>query len=171
MKALILIFLGLLLAGCATGFHVNNGLGGYSEMQLNKDTYLVNFSGNRYTNPNRVGALILYRCAQLTLNNGYKYFVILNSSQQTSQYNMQIIQPRATTYYNGEGNYSGFGNMGTYNYSGSANTIYNPGIAIPIRKVSDNILIKMFRSNKGLPAAIDAKIIMGNFTQKSLQGM
>ncbi|MDF2691175.1 MAG: hypothetical protein K0S29_1030, partial [Gammaproteobacteria bacterium] len=56
--------------------------GGYSDLQLNQITYTVTAQGNSYTSADRVNAILLRRCAELTLNNGYKYFLITSKNSQ-----------------------------------------------------------------------------------------
>lgn len=50
--------------------------GGYSDIRLDETHYRVTFSGNRLTSRERVESYLLFRAAELTLLNGYDYFVI-----------------------------------------------------------------------------------------------
>lgn len=81
------IFAAALTAGCATyptpyqpyvpeggpGIH-----GGYSDQQLAPDRYIVRFHGNEFTSRERVEGGLLYRSAQLALQNGYDSFVMVD---------------------------------------------------------------------------------------------
>jgi hypothetical protein len=123
LKYLPLITLVIFLGGCATGYHSRSFNGGYSEIMTNQDSFIVTFSGNRYTSGERTMRYALLRAAELTLNNGYKYFAILSSVDQTSSYN----------YSNTSGNALGSGNSfgySSFTYSGS---IVKPGISIRIK--------------------------------------
>ena len=51
--------------------------GGYSEMRLAKDRYRVTFSGNDLTSRDKVEGYLLYRAAELTLQEGYDWFSII----------------------------------------------------------------------------------------------
>lgn len=50
--------------------------GGYSEARLAPDRYTVTFAGNRFTSREQVEALLLYRAAELTVQQGYDWFII-----------------------------------------------------------------------------------------------
>jgi hypothetical protein len=52
--------------------------GGYSEQRLQPDRYLVRFHGNELTSRERVEAYLLYRAAELTVQNGYDWFAIID---------------------------------------------------------------------------------------------
>jgi hypothetical protein len=61
-------------------------LGGYSETQLAADMYRVRFNGNGNTKTDRSIDLCMLRCAELTLEKGYKYFYIIDSSTGNGGY-------------------------------------------------------------------------------------
>lgn len=75
----------LLLAACSTtptpyqpyraegagGIH-----GGYSEYRLGPDLFQVKFHGNEFTSRSRVENYLLFRAAELTVTNGFDWFVI-----------------------------------------------------------------------------------------------
>lgn len=52
--------------------------GGYSEQQLAPDRYLVRFHGNELTARDRVEGYLLYRAAELAVQNGYDWFLIVD---------------------------------------------------------------------------------------------
>lgn len=78
-KLLALVPLCALVISCAsfkpTPYQPLDENGGYSELALNKDSYSVTFQGNEETGRERVENYALRRSAELTLRNGYKYFV------------------------------------------------------------------------------------------------
>lgn len=55
----------------ASGVH-----GGYSEQRLSPDRFRVRFHGNDVTSRDRVEGYLLYRAAELTVQNGYDWFRI-----------------------------------------------------------------------------------------------
>ena len=73
----------MFVAGCATGYHVSGFTGGFEETQLNPDVYRVSFRGNAYTSMDRAADFTLLRSAELALENGYPYFVIVDEKQWT----------------------------------------------------------------------------------------
>lgn len=74
----ILIIFAAALAACATATPyqpVAEGYG-YSEQQLESNRYRVRFTGNSETPREAVENYLMYRAAELTLQNGYGYFVV-----------------------------------------------------------------------------------------------
>jgi hypothetical protein len=74
------LILALLLGGCATGYHPNVAGGGYSDRRLDADVFYVSFRGNSYTSRDAVDRYAFYRCAELTLQAGYDYFVVVGGN-------------------------------------------------------------------------------------------
>lgn len=52
--------------------------GGYSETALGQGRYRVNFTGNSLTARDRVEGYLLYRAAELTVRDGYDWFLIVD---------------------------------------------------------------------------------------------
>jgi len=69
-----------LLVGCATGYHPESFSGGFKEYQVSSDSYVIGFSGNGYTSSGTTYEYTLRRAAELTLEKGYKYFIIKKST-------------------------------------------------------------------------------------------
>ncbi|MGN6316966.1 CC0125/CC1285 family lipoprotein [Trinickia sp.] len=65
------------LAGCATPYQAVGLTGGYTGKQVDDQTYHVQFSGNGYTSKDMVHKYFMYRCAEVTQQHGYKYFMII----------------------------------------------------------------------------------------------
>ena len=78
-----------MIAGCATGYHASGFGGGYSELRLSERAWQVDFSGNRYTSPERVHTFALRRAAELTLGSGYQVFYVAGENEGTEQVNIQ----------------------------------------------------------------------------------
>ena len=72
-----LIVVLLSLAGCVTAYRPENITGGYTNFRVAEETYRVRFKGNNYTSRDKVEQFLLYRCAQLTTQLGYDYFVLV----------------------------------------------------------------------------------------------
>ena len=72
------------LAGCTTATPYQPDVagqrisGGYSEQRLGEGRYHVNFAGNTLTSRDRVEGYLLYRAAELTVRDGYDWFVIVD---------------------------------------------------------------------------------------------
>lgn len=50
--------------------------GGYSDQRLAPDRFMVKFHGNEFTSRERVEGYLLYRAAELTVQNGYDWFMM-----------------------------------------------------------------------------------------------
>lgn len=86
-----------LLAGCVTKYHPKSGTGGYTDAQLQPDVFTVSFAGNANTSLEIVKSYSLYRCAELTVANGFDYFVIIDQDK-TSQWNASAGAGSAVEY-------------------------------------------------------------------------
>jgi hypothetical protein len=82
MKRATLLLM-LAVCGCATSYQPMGGTGGYREAKLTDDTYLVTFLANAYTAPDKASIYLIYRCAELTVEKGFDYFVPLAAVNQT----------------------------------------------------------------------------------------
>jgi len=73
-KILVLILFSILLiSGCATPYEPQTWRGGYTDVQINTDSFIVSFKGRE---PLRTKQMALLRSAEVTLEHGYAYFVI-----------------------------------------------------------------------------------------------
>jgi hypothetical protein len=74
----------LMVAGCATetSYRPATGQGfsrtGYSERQVEPGRFLVSFAGNSVTSRDTVERYLLFRAAELTLQSGNDYFVMVD---------------------------------------------------------------------------------------------
>ena len=86
MKALsILLFAVLLLFSCATTYQQEGLMGGYTNTQLGENIFRVTFRGNGYTKPERAADFALLRCAELALQYGFQYFVVIDANSYSKQ--------------------------------------------------------------------------------------
>lgn len=82
---IILAIISVIMTGCATAYHKRGLTGGFSETQIGENVFRVTFKGNAYTSRERVSDFTLLRSAELALENGYKYFVIIDSEKYTKK--------------------------------------------------------------------------------------
>ena len=101
----------VLLSGCGTPYGT---IGGFSEVQLGPDSYRVSFSPHGYISWDLAYKSALLRCAELTIQNGYRYFGVLVIENYSSVSSFPL-----------PGNSYGHG---FYN----ANTAYNPPHSLSI---------------------------------------
>lgn len=87
---------------------------GYSDEQIEENRFRVSFSGNSLTSRETVERYLLYRAAELTLQNGYDYFVLADRDTEKK------TQTYATPGIGG----AGFGPWGAW---GPYWRFHNPG--------------------------------------------
>jgi hypothetical protein len=95
-------------------------MGGFSETQLDENVFRVSFRGNEYTRPERAADFSLLRAAELARNNGYSYFVIVDS-QSYARHSTYTTPTTSTT--TAQINTVGTGNISGNNVNFSANSI------------------------------------------------
>jgi len=76
--SLMVLSAACLLAGCATAYQPDGVSGGYSET-LQGSTAQVSFRVNAMTTPETLHSFVLRRCAEVTLQDGYSYFVLVHT--------------------------------------------------------------------------------------------
>lgn len=132
--------------GCATTYQPRGFSGGYTETQLNKDLFEVSFSGNGFTSYSTVSDMFLRRCAEITKENGYSHFVLVNqdSGSTTQTVSSQQSGTISPNYYGG------------YNYTANTSN-FN------VTKSYRDGTIKLFKEENKPETAISADIILKNY--------
>jgi hypothetical protein len=69
----------------------NASVGGYADIQLNPDHWRVSFSGNGMTSRETVERYLLYRAAELTVNQGFDWF--MENDQHTDRQATAYVDP------------------------------------------------------------------------------
>lgn len=89
MKALQALAMALALASCASTppyQPASSRYGyGYSDQRLEQNRFRVTFNGNSVTPRDEVEDFLLYRSAELTLQNGFDYFIIATRATDTKR--------------------------------------------------------------------------------------
>ena len=153
-RGLTISSLMLALAACVTATPyqpVKDGVG-YAEQRIESNRYKVTFSGNSSTPRQTVENYLLYRAAEVTLQNGYDYFV------------------QADTNTDAQTSYSEIGGGGFGGYRGYWSPFYGPGFglgtstAVPRTEYEAQASILVFKGPK--PAdnykAFDAREVKAN---------
>lgn len=131
----------VVLIGCYTRYQKSGATGGYSDAQIDANTFLVEFRGNGYTSRQTVEKYLLLRCAEVTVEAGYDFFITVGGGVEAN-----------TTATQGHFSGSTYGDQTTGRYT--------PGEAI--RKHVGAVRIKVFKGEKPTdnPNAYDAREIM-----------
>ena len=158
-KLFCLLFITIMMSGCATGYHKRGLAGGYTDSKLQDNIFKVRFNGNGYCGSDRAEDFTLLRCAEVARENGYKYFVIIaeKSGTQVSAYTTPTT---ANTY----GSVNTFGNTG--NYYGT--TTVSGGQTYMFQKPSTSNTIMCFAEKpENIPTIVyDADQITTNIRQQ-----
>ena len=109
----------VLFSGCATPYAT---IGESSETQLARDSYRVLFSPTGYISWDLAYRAALLRCAELTIENGYRYFGV-----------MAIDNYSSATNFDPPENGTGHGFYNAYNPPQSLSITYWPLPALTIR--------------------------------------
>jgi hypothetical protein len=154
---LAILFSLALLAGCATPYQPMSALGGYREIQLAPDIYRVMFFGNGYTNSELAVEYSLRRCAELTEQNGYRYFGILSVEDLSTQSSFTIP---GSAYTTGNVNVNQVGNMAFGTYTG--HTFITPAQTVHFNFPRPVITIKMLNAEVRGATLFEAASILSN---------
>ena len=142
----VVLCLAVILTGCTTPFQYKGFGGGYSDSRIDSNTVRVSFYGNGFTGKESVEHDMLYQCNEVTIQDGYDYFVIVTGG--TSPVDSSFTTPGTYTQNT------------TYSY-GSSDTsgTYQPVQTVNVRKFESSVMIKMFNGKKpvGLLNAYDAR--------------
>jgi hypothetical protein len=105
LTAAIAVAAGLAACETATPYQPNvpgqKASGGYSEVRVEPDRFRVTFAGNSLTSRPTVEAYLLYRSAELTVEQGYDWFNLVdrNTERETHTYVNSFYSP----WYGGYG--------------------------------------------------------------------
>ncbi|MEM8772649.1 MAG: hypothetical protein AAGD92_13465 [Pseudomonadota bacterium] len=151
-----------LLAACAsvTPYQPADKRGeGYTDQALDTGRYRITFEGNSSTELATIENYVLFRAAEISLANGYDYFVILDSNTET----MRRFVTNGSTFGGG-----GFGRRGFF-YGGGFRGGFASTTATTRERRSYTVgaIIEGRRGDKpaGNPNAYDARQIIDNVGQ------
>lgn len=80
------IILTVALFGCATGYQESGFTGGFTETRVSENAWVIRFDGNGYTGAGRVRDYALLRAAEVTLQNGFRYFIVQDEENSAKTY-------------------------------------------------------------------------------------
>lgn len=146
----LLLALGLAACATATPYQPLKDGRGYSEQKLESNRYKIAFAGNSQTPKQTVENYLLYRAAELTLQKGYDYFVLVQQGTDA--------ETRYTQTFSG-----GFG-FGTYSWYPRSTFGLGVGTSIPSTEfqAEANILLYKGKKPEADVKAFNAREIKGN---------
>jgi len=150
------------LAGCETQtpYAPAGGSGyGFSDQRIERDRYRITFSGNSLTERQTVETYLLFRAAELAIQNGYDYFILVENDTEATSTFRATGAPYGPRFGPGGPFFRGY-----YAYGwGWADPFYDATIREQ-RRYSATAYVKFGRGEKPEddPLAYDARQVMDN---------
>lgn len=153
-----LILLGVICGfGCATPYKSAGIMGGFSQRRLAEDMFRVNFRGNGYTSRERTQDFAMLRASELTLENGFKFFAVIDEENTTR---VSTYTTSGTAHTTG----SAFVNGPFVTYSG--HTTYDPPTTHFIFKPRTGLLVRCFPEKPDGVYVFDAAFVRESIRAK-----
>lgn len=166
MKKICMLFAGLAslsLVGCVStpakplSF---DQLGQFSQIPLNRSTYRISFQANPHIHYGMAEEIILVKAAQTTVQQGYRFFKVLNDPSS------QNAPPRQTVVYAHPVPYSGYGYYPRYR-GFWPDPFYETPRVVDLDPVQVSYHIQCFKDQKSAPSdAFDATLILSSLGGK-----
>ena len=145
MRYFCIAALAVFLSACSTPYGKYGILGGYTDTRIDENTFSISNDTNGFTSQQTTSMQALYRAAELTIENGFDFFVIGDSQKNST--GMAMIMPGTT--------------QSTTTY-GTTRTTSTPTTAVPMFFPNSTLVFKTFKGVKpeGAPNAYDARAVM-----------
>lgn len=155
---IIMVVISIILSGCSTTYQKQSFTGGFSETQLSENIFQVTFKGNAYTSRERASDFTLLRSAELSLENGFKYFIIVDSEKYT----------KTSTHTTPTSSYTTGSAYGSGNYAyGSATTTTTGGQTYVYSKPrSTNTIVGFKEKPEGSGLVYEAEFVIKSIKAK-----
>lgn len=155
----IAVLVAFSLLSCATKYQETARSGGFSELQLNSNVFKITFSGNAYLSKSKVSDFALLRAAEVTLNNGFKYFIIQDSNNHTKDGSYTPPSSSNTTFS---------GNISGNTINGTAQTTSSGGNTFNYSKSRSELTITCFSTEpeEATTPVIDASLVRSSLRDK-----
>jgi len=100
IRIIIVLVITFLLLSCATTYRSSKGsyTGGYYEDKISNNEYIVGCSANGYTSSERAFDIALIRAAEITLQQGFEYFLVFDSDASINEYVIYSGYAMITSY-------------------------------------------------------------------------
>jgi hypothetical protein len=157
LKTLIAVAMLALLAACAASVkyapRVPGFQPGYVDERLGEETYRVQIGEAWPKDWGDLEKFAMYRAAEVTRTNGYRFFAIVNSTSQTNTYRLP-----STTTVNTQGTISNIGGISSINSTSTATstgggTLSGGWFTLDFRLVPDS-------EARQLPRVVDSEQVM-----------
>lgn len=152
-KNLAVMGISLALAACATPYGKYGALGGYTDARIDENTFSISVDTNAFTSQQVTSMHALYRAAELTVENGFDYFVIVSDAKNATS--AMVAMPGASTSNTSVSSYGSYASART-------TTNYAPTTFLPMTFPNATLLIKAFKGTKpeNAPNVYEARSVM-----------
>lgn len=169
MTKYIYLLLVFFVAGCSTPYQENNQwnpiIGGYTDIPLSEDSYLITMHGSKNTSPEQVFMMLFYRASEITKQNGSRYFTVEGIDGTHKVTNVVLPGFSSSKTY-------GYASINPNTYSGQfssqTSAFHMPAQSItssePIMRTAIKILPKSAKPKKD--KAVDADFILKHWASK-----
>jgi hypothetical protein len=157
-KLFIYSLLVIFITSCATAYQPTSFSGGFTDTQLSENVWKVSVNGNAYTSKSTIGDYALLRASELTLQKGFKYFVVGSQNEDSKKFNATFGTNSSTTY----GNISSSGNF-------NARTNYTTPTVVPMKKHSNEIIFEMLHKKEDGVFTYNAQLIYDQLASKHMK--
>jgi hypothetical protein len=167
---------------CSTPYGPVGTDGGFTSFRMGPNIHKVVFSANGFTNSTDCEKKALYRCAELTLLDGFLYFEVLQggtgvnnnviympgqTTVNTNSYGHAYGNAQTTSYLSGNNYYGNtYGSASTYGNSYTTITS-SPPTPIPVQKPKTTYVIRTTNHSGG--STYDAKTLVTEARVKKLK--
>ena len=173
----------LVLTSCVTSTPygpAGNGGFGYADQKIDSNRYRVTFRGNSSTARETVENYLLYRAAELTVQNGFDHFIVVENEVEARSYFRSLYGPSYAggfgPFYGRYGFRSRFGAFPYYPYGFGFGPGVGPGFygANDVRESRQYTAIAFISLHKGPksdsePAAFSAREVLDNLRETIVQ--
>ena len=153
MKKVLVLVMTLALTACATPYGKYGIAGGYTDARIDENTFSISVDTNGFTSQQTTSMHALHRAAELTVENGFDFFVIASGANNSTS--MAMAMPGGSTSNTTVSAY------GSTAYARTTTT-YAPTTVVPVVFPNSTLIIKSFKGTKpeGAPNAYDARAVM-----------
>lgn len=148
MKHLIII-MAVILSSCATTYE-----GGTKSQQIADNIHRVSMRGNAFTDTAKANDFAILKAAEITIDNGHRYFVVTNS-QDATRHTTYTAPGSSSSTTNTSLSGSTFGNYFSGYASSDTTTTYTPGQTYNFTKPGVDMMIETFK-DKPYGSSFDA---------------
>lgn len=158
----------LILAACATatpyGPASSGGGYGFSDQRIEENRYRITFRGNSLTSRETVENSLLFRAAELTVERGYDYFIVVENETEASKRYTRSSPAFYGRYGYGHPFHRPYYAFPYYAYGFGWGYPYDDYSTREITRYSAVAFVAMYRGEKpdDNPQAFDARDVMDN---------